>query len=180
MKIYTLLKAVVAGDSLAYDMMGTYLSRDDAKAAAEENWNINGRTMPMHLVENTIDRLFHPEYTDQWDLVCGGMVEYTIVETEAGQKIKPDVDASNGDDGDDLVHVSATFEATIRRTVESHMRQADYDKLCEGDISPLDPEITKTIKEAAENIHSPAPDFDLETDYCLYNLDNDLLVVDWR
>ena len=127
MKIYTLLKAVVAGDSLAYDMMGTYLSRDDAKAAAEENWNINGRTMPMHLVENTIDRLFHPG-----------------------------------------------------RTVESHMRQADYDKLCEGDISPLDPEITKTIKEAAENIHSPAPDFDLETDYCLYNLDNDLLVVDWR
>lgn len=177
MKIYTLLKAVAAGDSLAYDMMGTYLSRDDAKAAAEENWNINGRTTPLHLVENTIDRLFHPEYTDQWDLVCEGMVEYTIAETETRQKKKPVVDPSNGDG---LVHVSATFEATIRRTVESHMRQADYDKLCEGDISPLDPEITKTIKEAAENIYSPAAGFDLETDYCLYNLDNDLLVVDWR
>lgn len=183
MKNYTLLKTVPAGDFLAYDMISTHASKDDAQKAAEENWNINGGTMPLHMEENTIDRLFHPTYTNQWDLVCGGMIEYTIVETETVQKGKPDAETAAekvSGENDDTVHVSATFEVTIRRTVDRYMSRADYDKLCEGDISPLDPEIIDTVKEAAGNMLSPVTAFDLETDYCLYNLDKDLLVVDWR
>lgn len=183
MKNYTLLKTVPAGDSLSYDMISTHASKDDAQKAAEENWNINGRTMPLHMVENTIDRLFHPAYTNQWDLVCGGMIEYTIVETETVQKGEPDAETAAekvSGENDDTVHVSATFEVTIRRTVDRYMSRADYDKLCGGDISPLDPEIIDTVKEAAGNMLSPVTAFDLETDYCLYNLDKDLLVVDWR
>lgn len=183
MKTYTLLKTISAGNSLFYDMISTHASRDDAQKAAEENWNINGRTMPLHLVENTVDRLFHPAYTNQWDLVCGGMIEYTIVETETVQKgelgTKTTAEKVSGEN-DDTVYVSATFEVTIRRTVDRYMSRADYDKLCGGDISPLDPEIIDTVKEAAGNMLSPVTPFDLETDYCLYNLDKDLLVVDWK
>lgn len=180
MKNYTLFKTVPAGDFLAYDMISTHASKDDARRAAEENWGINGGTTPLHMVENT---MFHPYYTDQWDLVCGGMIEYTIVETETVQKgelgAETTAEKASGEN-DASVHVSATFEVTIRRTVDRYMSRADYDKLCEGDISPLDPEIINTVKEAAGNMLSPVTAFDLETDYCLYNLDKDLLVVDWR
>lgn len=183
MKNYTLLKTVSAGDFLAYDMISTHASKDDAREAAENNWALNGGTMPLHMVENTIDRLFHPAYTNQWDLVCGGMIEYTIVETETVQKGEPDAETAAekvSGENDDTVHVSATFEVTIRRTVDRYMSRTDYDKLCNGDISPLEPEIKDTIQEVAKNMYSSTPAYDLETDYCLYNLDKDLLVVDWR
>lgn len=73
----------------------------------------------------------------------------------------------------DMVRVGINCEAAARGYYELTVTKEDYEKLLEGDTSPIEHLLDKTVNDAVR-------DKDFETDYTVFNMDTNHQVVDWR
>ena len=89
-----------------------------------------------------------------------------------------------GNASGELRHVETTFEVTLRKCEEAYVDMETYEKLYNGDSTPIAPEMDSMLRSAASHTFSDLCrgnwDSDFETDYTLYDIDADKQVVDWR
>lgn len=127
------------------------------------------REIPMYSIDDVLSVLKRVNSDDAYAFAS----ELTALSEDTLSTMTDKITDKKPEDG--LHHIEITCEVTTRRSYDMVVDNETYEKVCGGDMSKFEYLFDKTLCSAFWDVTGT----DVETDYAIYDLDEEKQVVDW-